>query len=116
MCQPSSKRPSLLQYNVGLAATILRLLGQVLVNGVNGQVPTVRLNRCLIPQDERVADTLTVGAFFVAVIPGCLTQRTFVPISYFSSNRVNAVAALFAVDFGTATVCDRQVVTSTATL
>ena len=84
--------------------------------GTDGQVPTGRLDRRFIPQDEYIADTLTVGAFFVAVIPCCLTKCTFVPIRYFPSNRVSAVAALPAVDFGTATVCDCQVVTSAATL
>jgi hypothetical protein len=65
---------------------------------------------------KKIADTLAVGAFFVAVIPRCLTKCTFVPIRYLSSKRINAVAALFAFDFGTATVRDSQVVTSAATL
>jgi hypothetical protein len=88
----------------------------LMVNAVTGQVPAVRLNRRFIPQDEYIADTFAVGAFFVAVISGCLTECTFVPIRYFSSNCVNAVAALFTSDFGTATVRDRQVVASAATL
>ena len=87
-----------------------------MVNGEIGQVSTVGLNRFFIPRDEYIADTLAVGAFFVAVIPRCLTKCTFVPIRYFSSHRVNAVAALLAVDFGTATIYDCQVVTSAATL
>jgi len=58
----------------------------LLINALTGQVPTVGLNRSFIRQDEQIANTFAVGAFFIAVIPGCLTERTFVPIRYFSSN------------------------------
>jgi len=92
------------------------VFGAPLIKALTGQVPTARLNRYFIPRDEYIADTLAVGTFFVTVIPSCLTKCTFIPIRYFFSNRVSAVAALFAVDFGTATVCDCQVVASAATL
>ena len=76
-----------------------------------------RLNRCFIPQaHEWIAGTFAVRAFFIAVISGCWTACTFAAIKFFSSNCVNAAAALFATGLATTTVCDPHVVTSAATL
>jgi hypothetical protein len=75
------------------------------------------LNRCLIPQShEEITGTLAVRALFIAVISGCLAVCTFAPIRCFDSSCVNATAALFAAGFGTAAVCDPNVVTGAATL
>ena len=74
------------------------------------------LNRCFVTQGQYVADTFTVGAFFVAVITGCLTECTVVPIRCLASDCVNAIATSFTADFGTSTICDRQVVARAATL
>ncbi len=81
------------------------------------RLKVARLNRCFIPQaHEKIAGTLAVRAFFIAVISGCLTVCTLAPIKYFDSNCVNAAAALFAAGFATTAVCDPHVVTSAATL
>lgn len=74
------------------------------------------LNRCLVSQDEDIADAMTAGAFFIAVIPGCFAESAFGPIRYFFGYRPNAAATLFAFDFGTSKVCDCQIVTSAAAL
>src|SRR6202171_1583412 len=60
--------------------------------------------------------SFAVRAFFIAVISGCLTLRTFAPIKCLDSNCVNAAAALSAAGFATTTVCVAYVVTSAATL
>ena len=76
-----------------------------------------RLNGCFSAgADEEIADTFAVRAFRIAVISGCLTGRTFGPIEWLDSHCVNAIAALLAAGFATATVCDSHVVTSAAAL
>ena len=76
-----------------------------------------RLNCCLIPEThEQIAGAFAIRAFFIAVIPGCLTVRTFGPIQWVDGNCINAVTAQLAADFATTKVCDPDVVTSAATL
>ncbi len=76
-----------------------------------------RLNLFFIPQaHEQVASTSAVRTFLIAVISGGFTMDTFDPVKCSVSDCVNAVAALFADDFATTTVCDFPVVTSAATL
>jgi hypothetical protein len=76
-----------------------------------------RLNRGRIPQArEQITRAFAVRAFLVAVIAGCLTERTFLPIKFLGSHSVYAVAALFADVLAATTAYDPDVVTNAATL
>jgi hypothetical protein len=72
-------------------------------------------NRCRILQArEQITRTFAVRAFLVAVVSGCLAERTFLPIKFVRSNRVDAFAALSAAVFATTTAYDPGVVTNAA--
>jgi hypothetical protein len=87
--------------------------GNLFVDSLAG----VRSNPGLIRKtNEEIAGTFATGALFVAGISGCLAVGTFTPIGGLGSNCVNAVAALFADDFGTTSVCDPNVVAGATAL
>lgn len=88
--------------------------GRLLINAAE-RVPTLGLNRSFIRQHEHIANAFAVGAFFIAVIPGCLAECTLIPIRCFGSDYVDATTPFRAV-FGTSTVCDPHIVTSVPTL
>jgi hypothetical protein len=75
----------------------------------------VRLNRCFTPRPyELKPSAVAVGARFIAVISGCLTLCTFVPINAFAGNSVNASTSFGADSFATTTVHGPYVITSAA--
>jgi len=83
----------------------------------SGRLREARLNRCFIPQaHESIAGPFAVRAFFIAVISGCLTVRTFAPVKCSGSNGIQAATALIAAGFATTAVHDPHVVTNAATL
>jgi hypothetical protein len=70
-----------------------------------------RSSDCFVLQaHEQVADAFAIGAFFVAVVSGGLTERTLAPIGWFGSDCVRATAALLVTGLAAAAVCDTHVV------